>query len=209
MRKHLPKDICTHPDFIRSYGISVLSFFYLLKRKYRNSMIYNWNVNKLVKITGLSHHTCKKLSYHLLDKGLAYEHINDRGQVHLCLRSMFKIGFKITNQSEIGNTNRCEIGFKITNEKAKVYKKGYWNLDINNETKLNDIQKQLKICILKENLSRQAFSAKPSHTKNVHKKNGVVYHSDEFSLQHRDISTLINRMSATREESDNMGIWFQ
>jgi len=174
------KSICTHPSLIRNYSNSLLSFYYLLKTNYKNSIIYAWNVNKLSKKTSESFHTCKKLSYHLIEKGLAYEHVNSAGQVHLILPSMFKIG-----------------------NKKEHYKKGVWSLNIDSNTKLKDISKQLMICSLKENLSRQAYSAKRSHTNIVHKEHGMVKHGDEFSLQHMDITALISRISNTRNDADN------
>lgn len=85
------------PVNINPQDIKVLSFYLMLKLRYKNSCIYNWTYKKISSNLKTSDYLTNKLVKEMLSKGLAYKHANN-----LCLTSFRNI--KSKDKSAIKDT---------------------------------------------------------------------------------------------------------
>jgi hypothetical protein len=130
------KPIYTHPKiieyFVQKNNISVLAFYYKLKQHYKNSVVYNWNANKVAKRCGVSHPTSSKYSKQLVE----YELAEWTKKGHLRLKSMKKIFYDLLDTK---------------------YHKGWVEIKVSYNTKLRQIIDILREVSTRKLLSNQEF----------------------------------------------------
>ena len=131
------KSIYTHPDIIKYFAqknLTTLAFYYKLKQHYKNSVIKQWNPNKIGKRCKVSHYMASKYSKLLIKEGLACWETGRKG-THLRLKSMKEILF-ITDDS---------------------YKKGWVEIPITYKNRINEIKDLLRNVVTYKLVKNQQY----------------------------------------------------